>query len=153
IIEMRVHIDCAGCESKVKNALQNLKGVDDVDIEMGMHKVTVTGWADQKKVLKTVRRTGRRAELWQHLPYSNINSGHQHHGQSNHYYNQHQPNAPSTYYAPQPSSSYNYYKHGSDNNDHGYYRHPLHYSSSSSVFDRQTGSFFSDDNPHGCSLM
>ncbi|CAN1229566.1 Heavy metal-associated isoprenylated plant protein 28 [Linum perenne] len=104
---------------------------------MGMHKVTVTGWADQKKVLKTVRRTGRRAELWQHLPYNN----------------QHQPNAPSTYYAPQPSSSYNYYKHGSDNNDHGYYRHPLHYSSSSSVFDRQTGSFFSDDNPHGCSLM
>jgi len=38
-------------------------GVDDIDIDMGLQKVTVTGWADQKKVLKTVRKTGRRAEL------------------------------------------------------------------------------------------
>ncbi|GFS45576.1 heavy metal transport/detoxification superfamily protein [Actinidia rufa] len=46
---MRVHMDCAGCESKIRKALQKLKGVDDVDINMGMQKVTVTGWADQKK--------------------------------------------------------------------------------------------------------
>ncbi|KAJ6855875.1 hypothetical protein NC651_040485 [Populus alba x Populus x berolinensis] len=69
IIEMRVHMDCAGCESKVKNALEKVKGVDDIDIDMGLQQVTVTGWANQKKVLKTVHKTGRRAELWQ-LPYN-----------------------------------------------------------------------------------
>jgi hypothetical protein len=118
-------------------------GVDDIDIDMGLQKVTVTGWADQKKVLKTVRKTGRRAELWQ-LPYNP-----QHHSYSDHYYNQHQVNGPLTYYAPQPSSSYNYYKHGYDSNDHGYYHHPVH----SSIFNHQTGAVFSDENPHGCSIM
>ncbi|XP_061944808.1 heavy metal-associated isoprenylated plant protein 28 isoform X1 [Populus nigra] len=143
IIEMRVHMDCAGCESKVKNALEKVKGVDDIDIDMGLQKVTVTGWADQKKVLKTVRKTGRRAELWQ-LPYNP-----QHHSYSDHYYNQHQVNGPLTYHAPQPSSSYNYYKHGYDSNDHGYYHHPVH----SSIFNHQTGAVFSNENPHGCSIM
>ncbi|KAJ8753459.1 hypothetical protein K2173_019858 [Erythroxylum novogranatense] len=136
IIEMRVHMDCAGCESKVKQALQNLKGVEDVDIDMGTQKVTVSGWADQKKVLKAVRKTGRRAELWQ-LPYSN------------HYYNQHQVNGSIPYYASQPSSSYNYYKHGCDSSDLAYYGHPVH----SSIFPHQTGAVFSDENPHGCSIM
>ncbi|KAJ6873990.1 hypothetical protein NC651_032736 [Populus alba x Populus x berolinensis] len=120
IIEMRVHMDCAGCESKVKNALEKVKGVDDIDIDMRLQKVTVTGWADQKKILKTVRKTRRRAELWQ-LPYNP-----QHHSYSDHYYNQHQVNGPLTYHAPQASSSYNYYKHGYDSNDHGYYHHPVH---------------------------
>lgn len=118
-------------------------GVDDIDIDMGLQKVTVTGWADQKKVLKTVRKTGRRAELWQ-LPYNP-----QHHSYSDHFYNQHQVNGPLTYYAPQPSSSYNYYKHGYESNDHDYYHHPVH----SSIFNHQTGAVFSDENPHGCSIM
>ncbi|XWS52984.1 hypothetical protein CRYUN_Cryun11dG0119000 [Craigia yunnanensis] len=143
IIEMRVHMDCAGCESRVKSALQKLNGVDEVDIDMGMQKVTVTGYADQKKVLKTVRKTGRRAELWQ-LPYNP-----EHHSFGNHYYNQHQCNGPLTYYAPQPCSSYNYYKHGYDSNDTSYYRHPAH----STIFGHQTGSAFSDENPHACSIM
>ncbi|XP_050219806.1 heavy metal-associated isoprenylated plant protein 28 isoform X1 [Mercurialis annua] len=140
MVEMRVHMDCAGCESKVKSVLQKLKGVDDIDIDMGLQKVTVSGWADPKKVLKTVRKTGRRAELWQ-LPYNP-----QH---STQYYNQHEVTGPSTYFAPQPSSSYNYYKHGYDSSDYGHYRHPVQ----SSIFSHQTGSAFSDDNPHGCSIM
>jgi hypothetical protein len=37
-------------------------GIDSIDINMEMQKVTVMGWADEKKVLKTVRKTGRRAE-------------------------------------------------------------------------------------------
>ncbi|CAI0461106.1 unnamed protein product [Linum tenue] len=123
---------------KVKNALQKLEGVDEVEIDTVMQKVTVTGWADQKKVLKRVRRTGRRAELWQ-LPY---NQG-RYSSTSSHYYDQHQ------------SSSYNYYKHGSDDNHHhGYYRHPAIHSTVD--FDGRhsaAGTFFSDDNPHACSLM
>ncbi|KDP33371.1 hypothetical protein JCGZ_12920 [Jatropha curcas] len=140
---MRVHMDCAGCESKVKNALQKLKGVDNVDIDMELQKVTVTGWADQKKVLKTVRKTGRRAELWQ-LPYNP-----EHYSSSAHYYDQHQVNGPLNYYASQPSSSYNYYKHGYDSSDPAYYRHPVQ----SSIFGHQTGAAFSDENPHNCSIM
>lgn len=176
---MRVHMDCAGCESKVKSSLKKLKGiiffhhyfvmylfffifylfsrmialvgqlilllcsstgVDDIDIDMAMQKVTVTGWADQKKVLKAVRKTGRRAELWQ-LPYSPAEQ----HG----YYNQHQCNGPVTHYAHQPSSSYNYYKHGYDSQNHAYY----HYPAVASIFSNQTGSTFSDENPHACSIM
>ncbi|KAK4846825.1 hypothetical protein QYF36_022336 [Acer negundo] len=141
ITEMRVHMDCAGCESKVKSTLQKLKGVDEVEIDMGMQKVTVTGYADQKKVLRKVRKTGRRAELWQ-LPY---NPEHEN------YISQQQCNGPVSYYAPQPSSSYNYYKHGYDSqNNHGYYNYPTH---SSSIFSNQTGSKFSDENPHACSIM
>ncbi|GLT50240.1 hypothetical protein SLA2020_237390 [Shorea laevis] len=141
---MRVHMDCGGCEHRVKSALQKLKGVDEVDIDMALQKVTVvTGLADQKMVLKTVRKTGRRAELWQ-LPYNP-----EHYSNASHYYNQHQCNGPLSYYAPQPSSSYNYYKHGYDSNDPGYYRHPVH----STIFNNQTGSAFSDENPHACSIM
>ncbi|GFP78784.1 heavy metal-associated isoprenylated plant protein 26 [Phtheirospermum japonicum] len=141
---MRVHMDCAGCESKIKKSLQKVKGVDEVDIDMRLQKVTVTGWADQKKVLKTVRKTGRRAELWQ-FSYNpemrNHNfTGHHHH---------HNYGGPSTYYAAQPSaSSYNYYKHGYD--DHSgrtcYSRNPT-------LFGNQTVDTFSDENPHGCSIM
>ncbi|XP_057506067.1 heavy metal-associated isoprenylated plant protein 28-like [Actinidia eriantha] len=146
---MRVHMDCAGCESKIRKALQKLKGVDDVDINMGMQKVTVTGWADQKKVLKTVRKTGRRAEIWQ-LP--NNPEFFDQYNYTNQYYPQgHHGGGPATHhFAPQPSSSYNYYKHGYDyGHGQGYYHAPPH----STIFGHQTGATFSDENPHGCSIM
>ncbi|KAH7861945.1 hypothetical protein Vadar_032896 [Vaccinium darrowii] len=125
-------------------------GVDDVDIDMGMQKVTITGWADKKKVLKTVRKTGRRAELWQ-FP-NNTNHQYFDHNITNHYYNHHHLHGGSaTHYAPQPpSSSYNYYKHGYD---YGHNPTDLHGHSHSTVFGNQTGSAFSDENPHGCSVM
>ncbi|KAK9284477.1 hypothetical protein L1049_023650 [Liquidambar formosana] len=141
---MQVHMDCAGCESKIKKALQKLKGVDNIDIDMGMQKVTVTGWADQKKVLKTVRKTGRRAELWP-FPYNP-----EYNNFTNHYYNQHQCGGlPVTHYPSRPSSSYNYYKHGYESHDHGYYHRPAH----STIFGEQTGAAFSDENPNACSVM
>ncbi|XP_058773941.1 heavy metal-associated isoprenylated plant protein 28-like [Vicia villosa] len=140
IIEMRVHMDCPGCENKVKNALQKMKGVDDIEIDIKLQKVTVNGYADQKKVLKKVRKTGLRAELWQ-LPHTTESQ--------NQYHQQHHINGPIQNYASQPSSSYNYYKHGYDSSDPGYY----HYPSQSSIFGHQTGATFSDDNPHACSIM
>ncbi|XP_015936566.1 heavy metal-associated isoprenylated plant protein 28 [Arachis duranensis] len=141
IIELRVHMDCPGCENKVKSSLQKLKGVDSIEIDMSLQKVTVNGWADQKKVLKTVRKTGRRAELWQ-VPYStNVDD--------QYLVQQHHCNGPINYYASQPSSSYNYYKHGYDSSDPRYYNYP----SQSSIITRQTGATFSDDNPHACSIM
>ncbi|XP_047948032.1 heavy metal-associated isoprenylated plant protein 28-like [Salvia hispanica] len=115
-IEMRVYMCCAGCENKIKKALHKVKGVEEVDIDMSLQKVTASGWADQKKVLKSVRKTGRRAELWQ-FPYNpemrNHNfTGHHDHNGSNY-------GDPSSFYASQTSgSSYNYYKHGYNNHDH-----------------------------------
>lgn len=117
-------------------------GVDDVEIDMKMQKVTVIGWADQKKVLKTVRKTGRRAELWQ-LPYTTDFN------QEQYYPQQHHCNGPMTFYSSQPSSSYNYYKHGYDSSDPRYY----HYPSQSSVIAHQAGAAFSDENTHACSIM
>ncbi|KAK4255594.1 hypothetical protein QN277_008575 [Acacia crassicarpa] len=138
---MRVHMDCPGCESKVKSALERLKGVDSVEIDMNLQKVTVTGWADQKKVLKTVRRTGRRAEVWQ-LPHTTAFHEEQ-------YYQQHLCNGPVNFYASQPTSSYNYYKHGYDTSNPLYYQYP----SNSSVIGHQATSALSDDNPHACAIM
>ncbi|XP_010920018.1 heavy metal-associated isoprenylated plant protein 28 [Elaeis guineensis] len=147
IVEMCVHMDCSGCESKIRKALQKLKGVDNVDIDMGRQKVTVTGWVDQKKVLKAVRKTGRRAVLWPY-PY----------GAENHtftiqqYYHQQHPalaTGPVSVTAA-PSSSYNYYKHGYDDSRmHGSY-HP---SAHSAVVNERAGDIFSVENPNNCSIM
>ncbi|XP_052179027.1 heavy metal-associated isoprenylated plant protein 28 [Diospyros lotus] len=134
-IEMRVHMDCPGCESKIRKALLKLKGVENVEIDMEMQKVTVTGWAEQKKVLKTVRKGGRRAEIWQ-LPH---NPHYQNFTDIQQYQQQH-----SIGYAPQPSSSYNYYKHGYD---YG------HAPAQSTMLGHHTGAAFSDENPHACSIM
>ncbi|XP_010279117.1 PREDICTED: heavy metal-associated isoprenylated plant protein 22-like [Nelumbo nucifera] len=144
VVEIRVHMDCAGCESKIKKALQKIQGVDEVDIDIAMQKVTVTGWAEQKKVLKAVRKTGRRAELW---PYPYNPEYHSYTQQ--YYYNQHHYHSyPYTYYASQ-SSSYNYRKHGYDGHDHGYYQPPPY----STIIDERTGAVFSDENPNACSIM
>jgi hypothetical protein len=109
-------------------------GVDDVEIDMGMQKVTVTGWAEQKKVLRAVRKTGRRAEVWQlpHNPELHFDA------------NQYHCNGAVTFSGPQPTSSYNYYKHGYDighPHPNNYYQRPSH------------STIFSDDNPNACSIM
>lgn len=98
-----------------------------------MQKVTVIGWAEQKKVLKTVRKSGRRAELWPY-PYNP-----EYHAFTRHYFA-----------SPKPSSSYNYYKHGySDGEDFGYYHKPI----GATMINDKAVSMFSNDNPHACSIM
>ncbi|KAL9243757.1 hypothetical protein vseg_017608 [Gypsophila vaccaria] len=147
---MRVHMCCAGCESKIKKTLEKIKGVDEVDVDMGMQKVTVNGYVDQKKILKAARKSGRRAELWQ-FPYQPELRTFTHQ-----YPNQCQGNGQSValaYGQPAPSSSYNYFKHGYDGHEyHGYYNNQS-LSSSTSFVGGRTGDVFSDDNPHACSVM
>ncbi|KAJ8761371.1 hypothetical protein K2173_001501 [Erythroxylum novogranatense] len=158
LMEMRVHMDCAGCETKIKKALHKLKGVDDVDVDIAMQKVTVMGWADQKKVLKAVRKTGRIAELW---PYPCIPESYNYY--QRYYYNysrqRQQPEIDDSFtyngavigssiYTD--SSSYNYRKHGYiDLDSHGYYQRPPY----STLVDEQASSLFSDENPHACMIM
>ncbi|XP_074294125.1 heavy metal-associated isoprenylated plant protein 28 [Silene latifolia] len=151
VTEMRVHMCCAGCESKIRKTLQKIKGVDEVDIDMGLQKVTVNGYADQKKILKAARQSGRRAELWQ-FPYQPELRSFTHQYPTN---CQGNGAVGTTYSQPQASSSYNYFKHGYDGHEyHGYhhnYNNASH--SSSSLTAGRTGDVFSDENPHACSIM
>ena len=39
-------------------------GVDRVDVNVPMEKVTVTGYVDRARVLQEVRRSGKKAEFW-----------------------------------------------------------------------------------------
>ncbi|KAF0928529.1 hypothetical protein E2562_005979 [Oryza meyeriana var. granulata] len=55
---------CEGCERVVRRALANLRGVDSVEVDMAMEKVRVTGYVDRGKVLREVRRSGKKAEFW-----------------------------------------------------------------------------------------
>ncbi|CAO2814549.1 unnamed protein product [Amaranthus hypochondriacus] len=145
---MRVHMCCHGCESKIKKTLQKMKGINEVEIDMGLQKVTVNGSVEQKKILKAVRRTGRRAELWQ-FPYQPELRSFTHQ-----YPNQCQTNgssSASTLLNAQPAaSSYNYFKHGYDGHQfHGYHNS----NHSSSIVGGRNGDVFSDENPHACSIM
>ncbi|KAM1235392.1 hypothetical protein ACFX2J_004859 [Malus domestica] len=164
---MIVTMDCAGCENKIRSALKKMKGVDAVDVDFNMQKVTVMGWADQEKVLRAVRRTGKRAELWPYPynpQYDSIGLDYyQQHQPLDHHHNHHRHKhhhdrritayqLPITTYKSVPKSSsysYNYYKHGSTNQEHGYYQPPPY----STMFNEQATAVFSDENPHACSIM
>ncbi|CAN4103242.1 unnamed protein product [Withania somnifera] len=118
--EMRVHMDCAGCERKIRKSLEKVK----------------------------VRRTGKRAEIWQfpHNPEMRNNPNYV----TNHYYHQQGCGGPSTYYSREPpASAYNYHKHGYDNYGRAYSL----YRGNSNTFGNRAGDTFSDENPHGCSIM
>uniref|UniRef100_A0A2K2AW86 HMA domain-containing protein n=1 Tax=Populus trichocarpa TaxID=3694 RepID=A0A2K2AW86_POPTR len=61
-VEVKVRIDCEGCERKVKRALEGMKGVKQVDVERKANKVTVVGYVDPSKVVARVaHRTGKKA--------------------------------------------------------------------------------------------
>ncbi|KAK2969495.1 hypothetical protein RJ640_017335 [Escallonia rubra] len=120
--------------------------VDNVDIDLIMQKVTVTGYVNQEKVLRRARRNGRHAELWP-FPYN----------PEYHDFNQHYPDQiqyqlqspPTTYSITEIPSSYNYYEHGYNGHEHGYYQQPVY----STIIDEQTSEYFSDENSNACSIM
>ncbi|RDX65275.1 Heavy metal-associated isoprenylated plant protein 21, partial [Mucuna pruriens] len=73
-VEIKVRMDCDGCERRVRNAVTSLKGVKSVEVNRKQSQVIVSGYVDPNKVLKRVRSTGKvRAQFWpyveQHLVY------------------------------------------------------------------------------------
>ncbi|PON89972.1 Heavy metal-associated domain containing protein [Trema orientale] len=69
-VEVKVRIDCEGCERKVKRAVEGMKGVKSVDVERKANKLTVVGYVDPAKVVARVaHRTGKKAEIWPYVPY------------------------------------------------------------------------------------
>jgi len=69
-VELKVRMDCDGCEMKVRNALSSMKGVHSVEINRKQYKVTVQGYVEPHKVVKRVQATGKKAEIWPYVPYS-----------------------------------------------------------------------------------
>jgi len=159
IVEMHMNIDCDGCEDNVRKALLRVQGVHYVDVDRVRDKVTVTGTASQKKVLRAARRTGKLAVLW---PSAYNPEYHQHHhayAQPAAHHHNYLKAAAHRYYNSVPHgnngggggkgvSSYNYHVHGYYDSDlHGYYGHEQH------VVPIAARSYFSDENPHACSIM
>ncbi|GMI68651.1 HEAVY METAL ASSOCIATED PROTEIN 41 [Hibiscus trionum] len=69
-VELKVRMDCDGCELKVKKALSSMTGVKSVNINRKQQKVTVTGYVEANKVLKKAKSTGKKAEIWPYVPYN-----------------------------------------------------------------------------------
>ncbi|XP_004495527.1 heavy metal-associated isoprenylated plant protein 30-like [Cicer arietinum] len=131
-VELKVRMCCTGCERVVKNAIYKLKGIDSVKVELEMERVTVTGYVERNKVLKAVRRAGKRAEFW---PYPNPPL---YFTSANHYFKD---------TTNEFKESYNYYRHGYNLPDrHG----TMHVSQRG---DDHVSNMFNDDNVHACSLM
>lgn len=69
-VEIKIKIDCEGCERKVRRSVEGMKGVTSVEIEPKQHKLTVVGYVEPTKVVARVaHRTGKKAELWPYVPY------------------------------------------------------------------------------------
>ena len=143
----------------MRKSLAKLEGIDGVEVDMGRQKVTVTGYADQKKVLKAVRKTGRRAVLW---PYPYHPSDQANTFNPNYSYPSAAAAAAAAHgtattfvanpfaYSTASTSSYNYRKHGCDESImHGYYQMPA----SSGIVGERAGAMFSDENPNAGSVM
>ncbi|CAN6567771.1 unnamed protein product [Malus baccata var. baccata] len=124
-VELKVRMDCDGCELKVKNALSSLTGVKSVEINRKQQKVTVTGYVEPNKVLKKAKSTGKRAEIWPYVPYSLVA----------------QPYIAQAYDKKAPPG----YVRNVDNNP----------SSTGTVtkYEDPYTTMFSDDNPNACSIM
>ncbi|KAF0899051.1 hypothetical protein E2562_012904 [Oryza meyeriana var. granulata] len=70
-VELKVKMDCDGCELKVRNTLATMKGVQSVEINRKQSKVTVQGMVETQRVLRRAQSTGKRVELWPYVPYTN----------------------------------------------------------------------------------
>ncbi|XP_017701781.2 heavy metal-associated isoprenylated plant protein 22-like [Phoenix dactylifera] len=68
-VQIKVKMDCDGCERRVKHAVESLKGVTSVDVNRKQSRVTVSGHVEPNKVLKKVKSTGKVAEFWPYVPY------------------------------------------------------------------------------------
>ncbi|XP_042493792.1 heavy metal-associated isoprenylated plant protein 23-like [Macadamia integrifolia] len=122
-VELKVRMDCEGCELKVKKTLSSLKGAKSVDVNLKQQKVTVTGYVEPNKVLKKAQSTGKKAEFWPYVPYSLV--AHPYAAQA---YDKKAP----------PGYVRNVETHGISN---------------LSKQEEQYTTMFSDENPNACSIM
>eukprot|EP00249_Psilotum_nudum_P028129 c3673_g1_i1 orf=420-1067(+) len=65
-ISLKVYIHCKGCEKKVNKILSAVEGVQKINIEQSIGKVTVTGTVDSKILIRKLEKAGKVADLWSH---------------------------------------------------------------------------------------
>lgn len=123
-VELKVRMDCEGCELKVKKALSSLSGVHSVEINRKQQKVTVTGYVDANKVLKKAKSTGKKTEIWPYVPYNLV--AHPYAAQS------YDKKAPPGYVRKLENTAVN---------------------ASVTRYEDPYTTMFSDDNPNACSIM
>ncbi|KAI5074406.1 hypothetical protein GOP47_0010367 [Adiantum capillus-veneris] len=164
LVELLVRMDCQGCEQKVRKQLAKLKGVDSVEVDLRTNKVTVYGFVDRRKVLKAVRKSGKKAEFWQeaftnlhHFPHhstgeaSNITVNYNFTGSQ---YSHNYSSSSSEMSQIQPfKRTYNYKKHGYNNYDYSTDDSMPYYHQQGISTSHAAPSMFSDEDPNGCSVM
>ena len=75
-MEIRVKMDCEGCERKMRKSVAAMKGANQVEVDRKQHRLTVVGYVEPKVVMEQVRhRTVKRAEMWQYVPYESVTPG------------------------------------------------------------------------------
>ncbi|CAN8256010.1 unnamed protein product [Cochlearia groenlandica] len=67
-VDIKVKMDCDGCERRVRNVVRRMKGVKSVEVNRKQSRITVNGHVDPNKVLKRVKSTGKKAEFWPYIP-------------------------------------------------------------------------------------
>ncbi|PKA49085.1 Heavy metal-associated isoprenylated plant protein 26 [Apostasia shenzhenica] len=123
-VELKVRMDCEGCELKVKKVLSSMKGVKSVSINLKQQKVTVSGYVDPNKVLKKAQSTGKKAEFWPYVPYNLVT----------------QPYAAQAYDKKAPPGYVRNVEAVTVTGNEGKQGEPI-------------SNMFSDDNPNSCSVM
>ncbi|CAN1122842.1 Heavy metal-associated isoprenylated plant protein 21 [Linum perenne] len=128
-VEIKVKMDCDGCERRVKKAVSTMKGVKTVEVIRKQNRVVVSGYVEPNRVLKRVKSTGKVAEFWPYVP------------QHLAYY----PYAAGVYDKKAPAGYVRNVVQAFPSNNNS--------NSSSHVPEENYVSFFSDDNVHACSIM
>ncbi|MCO5594420.1 hypothetical protein L7F22_048450 [Adiantum nelumboides] len=63
MVELLVRMDWQGYERTIRKALSKLKGVENVEVDFELHKVTIIGFVDPMKVLKHIRKSKKAAKF------------------------------------------------------------------------------------------
>ncbi|KAI6700229.1 hypothetical protein NL676_014553 [Syzygium grande] len=129
-VDIKVKMDCDGCERRVRNAISSIYhhgasisyDVKSAEVNRKQSKVTVSGNVEAGKVLNKVKSTGKKAELWPYVPYNLVAY----------------PYARQAYDKKAPS---------------GYVKNVPQALPSPNAPDEQFTTVFSDKNPNACSIM
>ncbi|WVZ66762.1 hypothetical protein U9M48_015943 [Paspalum notatum var. saurae] len=130
-VELKVRMDCEGCELKVRSAISSMKGVESVEINRKQQKVTVVGYVEASKVLKKAQSTGKKAEMWPYVPYNLVS----------------QPYVAGTYDKRAPPGYVRSAEPAA-----GYYAASSQQAAAARPGDHLTD-MFNDENPNSCSVM
>ncbi|CAN1777894.1 Heavy metal-associated isoprenylated plant protein 20 [Linum perenne] len=69
-VEIKVKMDCEGCERRVRNSVSHMRGAKSVEVNRKQSRVTVIGYVEASRVLRKVRSTSKNAELWPYVEYN-----------------------------------------------------------------------------------